>query len=281
MSTSTLLDDIDYKTIPYGSDPLQQIAIYTSKHVQTTPKKWIVYIHGGAWRDPTNTHHDGDYIISSILNARPEEFSGASMDYPLSSSVQHPGFVDNTLKALALLNERYQVDEYIIVGHSAGAHIGLQTFIFGRHQPDTLVLTQKCHKLFGIEGIYILDLLTVENEGYRGFTEEAFGENKDGAWDAASPFSLSLDQQRYQWTTSLDKFKADSTLVPFSNGTLYICHSPDDELLLEKHQPQVVHDILKRQTEESQLGVEYVKISGGHEEAIRTPDVVNAILSNI
>lgn len=281
MTQQSLLESIDYKILSYGDDELQRLAVYVHNAAKTVPKKWIVYIHGGAWRDPNNDHHDGDYIISNILKNHPAEYAGASIDYPLSSRVQHPEFALNALKALTKLNKQYEIEEYILVGHSAGAHIALQTFLYGRLQPDTLSLIKKCHKVFGVEGIYILDLLVRENEGYRGFTEEAFGQNIAGSWDTASPFSADPSNQRYHWTTDGDAYRDGSTSVPFVDGTLYICHSPTDELLIEKYQPETTFNILKKTTSPACIGVKYLKISGLHEEAIRNKDIIEAIDENI
>lgn len=282
---SNYLEDIDYKVISYGTDTeLQRLGIYTHKTVSQLsklPKKWLIFIHGGAWRDPNNDHHDGDYIISSILKTHPNEYCGASIDYPLSNKSKHPAFALNSLQALKTLSQQYEVQEYILVGHSAGAHIALQTFMFGRYQADLFELTQKCHKVFGVEGIYILDLLTTENEGYRGFTEEAFGENTAGSWDNASPFSVDPKNQLYHWSTSATDYKEGSSVVPFVNGTLYICHSPTDELLMEKYQPKVTLDILASRTTGNAIGVKYCEIAGLHEEAIKRVEVVDAILSNL
>lgn len=282
---SNYLEDIDYKLISYGTDSeLQRLVIYTHKTASqqaNLPKKWIMFIHGGAWRDPNNDHHDGAYIISSILKRYPDEYRGASIDYPLSNKSKHPEFALNALQALKTLDQQYQVEEYVLVGHSAGAHIALQTFMFGRFHADLFELTQKCHKVFGVEGIYILDLLTTENEGYRGFTEEAFGVNTAGSWDKASPFSVDPDKQLYHWSTSASDYSVGSSVVPFVNGTLYICHSPTDELLLTKYQPMVTLNILASRPTENAIAVKYCEIAGLHEEAIKRVELIEAIVSNL
>ncbi|KAF5097628.1 hypothetical protein DV451_003765 [Geotrichum candidum] len=283
--------NIDYTQIKYGDHPLNTIGVYTPRdsNAATASTKWLVFIHGGAWRDPNNTHHDGDYILTSLLS-QPKfasKYRGASIDYTLSNEKQHPSFVLDTLAALRKLDDVYGLgDEYILIGHSAGVHIALQTFIYGRQDARNRELVRKCSKVFGIEGIYILDLLTAENEGYRGFTEEAFGRNTNQAWDEASPFTASAaaEDQRYLWVSN-DTTKDESRIVPFVNGTLYILHSPSDELLLEKYQPEEILKVLQSEQIKngirllgySPIDVVYEKIAGKHEEAIKRQEAVNAI----
>lgn len=277
----SLLENISYSTLSYGSDELQRIGIYShdTANQSSLPRKWIIFIHGGAWRDPNNDHQDGNYIISSILKNHPLEYRGASIDYPLSNVSKNPDFALNTLLALEKIDKQFQIDEYILVGHSAGAFIALQTFMYGRLHQDSLRLVKKCQKVFGVEGIYILDLLLTENPGYRGFVEEAFGENKSGSWDDASPFSISPNTQRYQWSTDVSDFTEGSSVVPFVNGTLYICYSETDELLVEKYQPKVTYDVLTCSTKvnKNAINVVYCKIAGLHEEAIKREEIVNVI----
>lgn len=311
---------LDYKILNYGDDSLQRVAIYTRPQSTTNQSpsiptsshknhKWLIFIHGGAWRDPNNDHHDGEHIISNLLlTSRPDDgttshdlYACASIDYPLCNSTKDPSFYAlNALKALTLIAQTYPLDEYVLVGHSAGAHIALQTFMYGRQDPQTLKLTQKCYKVFGIEGIYVLDLLVVENKGYAGFVEEAFGSNVNGAWDEASPFSSSISAsgsstqslsecQKYQWTTETSQYTytAGSTVVPFSNGTLYICYSPTDELLLEEYQPKLTREILSSVAAASgsnggnPINFKYCKITGLHEEAIRTKEIIQVIKDNM
>lgn len=288
-------NNIQYTQITYGDDPLNIVGVYASSdvNVATPPTKWLIFIHGGAWRDPTNTQHDGDYILTSLLSrpAIAATYRGASISYTLSNKKQHPSFVLDTLAALNKLDEIYGIgNEYVLIGHSAGAHIALQTFIFGRNDPKSNVLIKKCSKVFGIEGIYILDLLTIENEGYRGFTEEAFGPNVGQAWDKASPFtaSVSAEDQQYLWVSN-ETTKDEPKIVPFVNGTVYILHSPTDELLEEKYQPQETLKVLqskeiKRAVESLgylPINVVYEKITGKHEEAIKRKETVDSIAKYI
>lgn len=250
----------EFDLLSYGPLSLQRVGVLKSLDLNT--KRWAVFIHGGAWRDPTNDHRDGLHILNHFSKTH----NGASIDYPLSPEYKHPSYALNAIAALKKLDETYEIEEFVLIGHSAGAHIALQIFMFGE---DYKPLLKKCSQIFGIEGIYNLSLLPVESSSYIGFTEEAFGENRL-EWDASSPFP------KYFWTS---EETSEKDVVSFPNGTLYILHSPEDELLLEKYQPESTYNLINQKKDKSlkPINVIYEHITGKHEEAIQTEIVVKTI----
>ncbi|KAA8896521.1 hypothetical protein TRICI_006864 [Trichomonascus ciferrii] len=200
----------------YNSDPLQQLAVYNATR---EPSTWVIYIHGGAWRDPKMDHMDGDPLLKSL------RVPGASIDYRLSPQVHHPEHLKDVLEGLGYLERTYSISRCILVGHSAGAFLSLQSVMFAdQYDADAAkLLSERCDTIIGVEGIYNLRDLELENPSYADFVTNAFGSDRD-SWDEASPasgkYSLNGDKK------------------------LIIVHSSEDELL-NHIQPQTVERNLK------------------------------------
>ncbi|KAI8952471.1 alpha/beta-hydrolase [Xylaria longipes] len=116
-------------------------------------KYWVVYIHGGAWRDPRVAHETFAPVIDQILSTSPATASNsgaapiagfASIDYRLSPHPQfpqdpattpadqyrgarHPDHLDDVRSALVFLQRTYGFESnYVLVGHSAGGALTFQ-----------------------------------------------------------------------------------------------------------------------------------------------------------
>lgn len=165
----------------YGDESdLQRVAVYNPD--DEASETWVIYIHGGAWRDPKMDHTDGDHLIKAFK-------TGASIDYRLSPEVKHPEHLKDVLKGLAYLEKHYTIRRCILVGHSAGAFLILQSLIFAEDlEPGAADLLEKCDTFVGVEGIYNLKDLEKEDPSYNDFVINAFGDNKH-LWDKASPAS--------------------------------------------------------------------------------------------
>ncbi|KAK9389738.1 Alpha/Beta hydrolase protein [Lipomyces mesembrius] len=187
--------------------PQQSLTIFPCS--STTPVPWVVYIHGGAWRDPQQTKDMGIPILQQSL---PATWGGATLDYRLSPAVQHPAHLDDVLAALkSLVSEHGQfISHILIIGHSAGACIALQvlaTLIAERKAGGTSThLCDRIKIVVGVEGIYDLVELGNEYPPYKGFISDAFGEDEE-LWDEASPSSI-------QWRELLaDDFRLNAKIV--------------------------------------------------------------------
>lgn len=133
-------------------------------------KYWIIFIHGGAWRDPsidaTSFVPTCKHLVTSPLytNIIPYISGFASLNYRLSphsdypeelqqttgtpqlelpttpsSPVQHPDHLHDILTGIATLQSRFKFnDRYILVGHSCGATLALQTIM---HLPESFSAT--------------------------------------------------------------------------------------------------------------------------------------------
>ncbi|KAJ5226957.1 uncharacterized protein N7469_006963 [Penicillium citrinum] len=131
------------RTVTYGRyHNLQTISVAT---LPPRPNGfWVIYIHGGAWRDPTITA-DSFEVTENILRKSPNlPIAGyASISYRLSAhpnhpqdettpaeelrSAKHPDHIRDVEAALAFLQNTYAFgDKYILVGHSCGATLAFQ-----------------------------------------------------------------------------------------------------------------------------------------------------------
>ncbi|KAF5505163.1 Kynurenine formamidase [Colletotrichum siamense] len=173
-------------------------------------KYWVIWIHGGAWRDPRKTFQDFTPSIREIVKASSvpkNEIRGfISIDYRLSPHplfpqdpavtapaelrcARHPDHLRDIWSALAFLQRRYNIqDRYILMGHSAGATLALQlpmgSSSLGAAPPPDV---QMPRAIVGISGIYELNAFNGRHdENYTQFIAGAFG-NDQSAWNKVVP----------------------------------------------------------------------------------------------
>jgi kynurenine formamidase len=128
------------------------------------------------------------------------------------------------------------MEEYALVGHSAGACLAFQV----------LDKVPGCKAIIGIEGIYDLESLVAEYPSYGDFVQEAFGTDRR-VWREASPTTL-IQQQN------------------LSNIAIQLIHSTEDELLTPR-QTSDIFSILQRQT---CVLPEIAWTKGTHNDTLRT-----------
>ena len=154
----------------------------------------LAFYQSNCRRDPRQTSSDGDPLLNYLRKTNSTTITLASLNYRLSPAVRHPGHQEDVIAALNYLKERYRMQEYILIGHSAGACLAFQV----AHVPG-------CRGIVGVEGIYDLNELVEEYPEYQEFVEETFGKDKD-VWRKASPtniisyFPLTLTVQLVQST---------------------------------------------------------------------------------
>ncbi|KAJ6131173.1 hypothetical protein N7523_001633 [Penicillium sp. IBT 18751x] len=132
------------RTVTYGRHSVLQTISITSLESRKDAY-WVIYIHGGAWRDPTVTSESFDKA-EAILQASNLPISGfASISYRLSPhprfpqnppttspyesrNAKHPDHIRDVEAALAFLQNTYGFGpRYILVGHSCGATLAFQS----------------------------------------------------------------------------------------------------------------------------------------------------------
>ncbi|KAJ5620349.1 hypothetical protein N7510_004333 [Penicillium lagena] len=132
------------RTVTYGRHNVLQTISVTPMARQDG--YWVIYIHGGAWRDPLVTSGAFD-ATESLLRKTPDlPIAGyASISYRLSAhpnhpqdpqstpsaefrDAKHPDHISDVEAALTFLQTTYGFgSRYILVGHSCGATLAFQT----------------------------------------------------------------------------------------------------------------------------------------------------------
>ncbi|KAG9255297.1 Alpha/Beta hydrolase protein [Emericellopsis atlantica] len=213
MASAEPTPTIQYVSQQYGDNVLQQVGIWEMP--QQRGGYWIVYIHGGAWRDPKITHLTFLPTVDQLLSAGrlpPNSIAGfASIDYRLSPhpdhpqdpaatptselrQARHPDHIRDVQAALRFLSREHGVkeDKYILVGHSAGATLAMQLLMdpSSRAPERAEEHVPLPAAIVGVSGIYDLVGLDERHDGnYTGFITSAFGSDRK-IWDVASPVNF-------------------------------------------------------------------------------------------
>ena len=270
------------ETISYSdSSTLNTVSLYlpAPPKANDSSRLWLLYIHGGAWRDPLISASSFDSTQKHLL-ASPSASkiaAIASLNYRLSPyahhpsspsspddparNARHPDHVNDILAAILHLQEKYHFsDRYVLIGHSCGATLALQVAMrryWGSQYESTFALELNVEPplaVIGAEGIYDIPALIKEYEAipaYRDFVANAFGHDEK-VWKHASPSSADFGES---WP--------DGRMV-------VLIHSEDDELV-SLRQPESILGVLREQGWEEQKGserrVKFVKVKGlGHDE---------------
>ncbi|KXH40959.1 hypothetical protein CSAL01_07869 [Colletotrichum salicis] len=174
-------------TYSYGPNVRQVYDVYipSAANNETVPtdKYWLVYIHGGFYRNFAQNATDILPAIASLeansSDVLANQIAGiASLDYRLSAlpgvqpnntptnELQNARWPDHLIDAVAALkdlNKHYPIDgSYIVSGHSVGAQIAFFTALETLEDPAV----PKPAAVLGISGIYDLPLLHITNPDY-------------------------------------------------------------------------------------------------------------------
>lgn len=237
----------------YGPHEQQKLKLF---NVSDTSRDTIVFIHGGGWRDPSNSFDDFEPIIKQLVDSN---LNIASINYRLSPHVEtqeeidlhptlrHPMHLIDVLLAMKYLTEKgYNI--ILLAGHSVGASLCLQLLSFPEiianglryvdntdFGVDITTLEEKLsiiklHSIFYIDGIYdVVELLKEYGDAYRSFVRCAF--NSDDHFRSAFQLSDPTIRSPYKFNSSQVKS--------------YIVHSTSDELL-SLRQPKLFEQYLQR-----------------------------------
>src|SRR5688572_24476159 len=266
--------------VPYKTDGtyLHTVDIWAPKDSQndstTLPAErlpdregpWIVYIHGGAWRDPLVDSSSFEHTALKLLGADDCRIAGiASINYPLSShpnhpthpapprdsslpidearTAKHPDHIIAVLSALDYLqNEIGVAHNYILSGHSCGATLTFQVVMSASRWATGNVpglATPKVRKpevIVGLNGLYDLKYF-IDNppeshanlkQAYVDFTKGAFGEDEQ-VWRTVCPTDVS------DWSAEWPEGRVvivvqsrEDGLVPYSQTELMKEHLAKD-----------------------------------------------------
>ncbi|KAL8305638.1 hypothetical protein RB597_003605 [Gaeumannomyces tritici] len=212
-----------YSEYKYGTlSDLQTLGIWDFRPSQgetangsPTVKYWVVFIHGGAWRDPRVTLHAIEPTVAQLMASptHSARIAGvASIDYRLTAhpdfpqdpattppgqlrNARHPDHVRDVAAAMTLLATLRPIagpsTRYLLAGHSAGATLALQLLMGSRAGVvDDVAVAQPPPfpapaAIVGYEGLYDLRGICAR-KGYGFLFAPPFGDDED-AWDRASP----------------------------------------------------------------------------------------------
>lgn len=274
--------------IPYSDESslnTLDICLPRARDRSDSTNLWILYIHGGAWRDPAITSTSFNKTLSKLLDSPVNNnITGyASLNYRLSPypshstdpsnpsdparNAKHPDHINDILTAILYLQETYNFeDRYILIGHSCGATLALQTTMkryWGAQYESTFALSLNMVPplaIVGLEGIYDIPAIVKNHQDqpmYRDFVTNAFGPS---GWDEVSPANASYEES---W--------ADGRLV-------VLAHSKEDSLV-EDEQWEQMKAALEKQGwgERGERRVEFLEVQGDHNEVWETGDAARAV----
>lgn len=252
------------------------------------PGTWIIYIHGGAWRDPAITAASFTAAATSLLLHSSSASSSTSPTKPIAGLISlnyrlsphpshpspgdpsrqaaHPDHIADVLAALSFLH-RLRIfgegERWILAGHSCGATLAFQAVM----SPTRWGLSSEGYSfpkpaaIVGFNGLYDLAGFVAHppagyahlREGYREFTEGAFG-GDGGVWRAVCPTTAAAGWVG-EWVEGLGREgeKAQVVLVQSLEDTLV----PGEQL-------EGLRVVLEREGEKVVVGVE--EAGGDHNE---------------
>ncbi|KZF20950.1 alpha/beta-hydrolase [Xylona heveae TC161] len=235
---------MEHKSLRYSSEhELQHLSVWFPpsdvplSNTQHASKYWVIYIHGGAWRDPAIKNESFSTTIERLISTSeyssivPNIAAFASIDYRLSPhpdfpqdkastpsnqlrNAKHPDHIRDVQQAIAFLQREYQFgDRYILVGHSCGAtlafHLAMGCGISkdddrrNRSGPNEGNKEQSPIDLpvaiVGVEGIYDLRGLRDAHQDVRIYHEVLEGAfgPDESVWDVASPAKYSAFRETW------------------------------------------------------------------------------------
>lgn len=179
---------------------------------------WLIYLHGGAWRDPTQDSLCAVPTLRALVTRHASLFTQgriagiASLNYRLSPyamhptdpsapgdadrNVVHPAHVEDVRDALAYLVREYSVERWIGVGHSCGATLLLQLSLVCKEEKGVRL---GARGLVLLAGIYDVPVFLEEHAPpkcpaniaaiYKDIVVGAFGED-ERVWEEMSPVGV-------------------------------------------------------------------------------------------
>lgn len=243
------------EVVEYGDEPLQTIKLF---YFDRKNKHTLIFIHGGAWRDPNNTFDDFTELIDRFPKTS-TNFVG--INYRLSPKVKHPLHLSDIVNAISYLEKNYDVHEVLIVGHSVGATLILQLLTYRSIlKSSSISLSIFLRNLYFLDGIYdIVDLVEEYGDDYKSFVDEAFATT-----------------QEYSEATAL-RGPLSSANFDFNLTKAFLIQSLDDELLGVRQTDLMAQFLIKRGASYSDLRGHW----GKHEEVYRRQEIGEIIFNSL
>lgn len=193
----TMVEAANWKHYTYGTNILQSYDVYipqgTHQHERNSEKYWLVYIHGGYFRDltvnstsvqpsinileaqnTTNLTNTLDQIAGvASLNYRLSAFPGVQPPNTPPNEVQNvswPDHFNDVVAGLKDLSQRHPIDgRYVVSGHSVGAQMAFLAALRTLNDSDI----PKPVAVLGVSGIYDFPQILRTNPEYTNLTLNA------------------------------------------------------------------------------------------------------------
>ncbi|DAA75731.1 TPA_exp: hypothetical protein A8136_1453 [Trichophyton benhamiae CBS 112371] len=204
-----MAENCGYEKYSYGEHYLQNVYV----HIPPSPAPadtgyWVVYIHGGAWRDPDILAPSFKATQDHLLSDRSvsHKIAGiASIDYRLSAhpnhpqdptsldareyrNAKHPDHIHDVRDGLALLQDMYGFGErYVLAGHSCGGTMAFQVVMNRVLSAAEVVRPVAVVSVAGVTNLLGLVEEKAHISAYREFVTGAFGDEAEGTWEVVSP----------------------------------------------------------------------------------------------
>lgn len=111
------------KDLRYGEAKYQQLDLYIPDEASENNKTLIVFLYGGGWTSGAKGQYD--FAADAFTSAG---YTVAIPDYIKYPAGSFPAFVEDVALAIAWLKDNVggyaEANKFVLVGHSAGAHIG-------------------------------------------------------------------------------------------------------------------------------------------------------------
>lgn len=279
--------------IPYlpSSHPLQTLDVWIAppptppspSHIPLptpTTRPPLAFIHGGAWRDPSQTATACFAPTAIHLLTNPPPTPPAcylSLSYRLSPSAsrpdntaRHPDHIADVLAALAFLR-RLGITPDTLVGHSCGGTLAVQAVL----EPGRWGLdggrVEGVKTVVGVNGLWDLDGVISGGQGggewdwvrggYEEFVRGAFGRDK-GVWRGVSPGTME-GGWGVEWEGGEER-------------RVWLVRSRGDGLVPEKQ-----GEVMRRAVEREGVEVGGWEVEGGHDEVWERGDVLGGVVRRV
>jgi len=281
-STKMVSYELNYERTSYLTGPestnLHTVDVWQSTSEQNVGRLWLIYIHGGAWRDPAtdslgflpavkellqrsvNSEITGFASINYRLSPYPSHPDNPSSPDNSSRNVHHPAHLMDVGQALLYLEDKYQIaNRYLLIGHSAGATLAFQ--LHNSYFP-TLKQLPLPAAILGVSGIYHFNTFVESHSGipaYRELMENAFPDLNQ--WEEAGPCTSRL---------------AGPAIWEHARQ-IVIAHSDGDELV-EKGQATAMLERIR--TVLTRKNVHFLEARGKHDEIWESGTILADLISN-
>jgi len=148
------------RDIAYGPDPRHRLDVYRPDNGAAKKGPIVLFLYGGGWRQ-------GDRAIYRFVGAgfASRGFTTVVPDYRLYPQVGFPAFVEDAARAYGwvagnLKNANGRARAIIVMGHSAGAHIGALMTLDRRYLAAIDKTLRQPAGFVGLSGPYAFDPTT-------------------------------------------------------------------------------------------------------------------------